>query len=188
MGVAQRNPLSVERLPQTEAALEYATRMHSGQVRDTDGAPFILHPREVAELLYGAGAADHLVAAGALHDVLEKTPATAFDLRRRFGSEIAGLVLAVTEDERIRRYAKRKAALRNQAAAAGQEALMLFAADKISKVHELRPACPSRLALRARRDRRRRLEHLRRSLELLTERLPASPLVDRLAVELAATQ
>jgi (p)ppGpp synthase/HD superfamily hydrolase len=186
MGVAQSNPLSVERLPQTEAALEYATRMHSGQVRETDGAPFILHPREVAELLYGAGAPDHLVAAGALHDVLEKTPATAFDVRRRFGSDIAGLVLAVTEDESISGYVERKSALRKQAAAAGREALMLFAADKISKVHELRVSRPPRLSLRARRDRRRHLDHFRRSLALLKKDLPASPLVERLADELSA--
>jgi len=62
-----------------------------------DGTPFILHPREVASLLYCAGAPDHLIAAGALHDVIEKTPATAFDLRARFGGRVVSLVLAVTE-------------------------------------------------------------------------------------------
>jgi (p)ppGpp synthase/HD superfamily hydrolase len=186
MGVAKGNPGSVDGLRQSEAALAYATRIHSGQVRETDGAPFILHPREVAELLWVAGAPDHVVAAGALHDVLEKTPLTALDLRRRFGDEIATLVLAVTEDEHIAGYGRRKAALRRQVADAGQEALMLFAADKISKVHELRLTPPPGFRLRARRDRHRHLDHFRRSLALLRADLPASPLVQRLADELAA--
>src|SRR6266550_4535463 len=57
MGVGMRIPRGVEGLPKTRAALRYAAALHRGQVRKIDGAPFIVHPREVAELLYGAGAA-----------------------------------------------------------------------------------------------------------------------------------
>jgi (p)ppGpp synthase/HD superfamily hydrolase len=42
-------------------------------VRSSDGAPFIRHPLEVATVLYRTGAPDHLIAAGLLHDVVEKT-------------------------------------------------------------------------------------------------------------------
>lgn len=49
-------PAVVEGLPPTEAALAYAQRLHKGQHRTVDGAPFILHPLEVASLLYYAGA------------------------------------------------------------------------------------------------------------------------------------
>ena len=176
-------PVSAPGLPQTRAALDYARDLHRGQVREVDGAPFIDHPREVASLLYAAGAPDHLIAAGALHDVIEKTPATGFDLRRRFGSTIAALVLAVSEDEHIAGYAERKGALRHQVAEAGEEALMLFAADKISKARELRMEVgrPGR----TRRSSKRRLAYYRRCLELLQERLPESPLVDQLDAELA---
>jgi (p)ppGpp synthase/HD superfamily hydrolase len=183
MGVAQRIPTSREGLPKAEAALGYAAAVHAGQSRKADGAAFIAHPREVAALLYCAGAPDDLIAAGALHDVIEKTPATAFDLRRRFGSEIAALVMAVSEDARIHGYGARKAALRDQVASAGEEALTLFAADKISKARELRHKPPT-FAIRERRDRRRRLLHYRRSLTLLRERLPDSPLVEQLGAEL----
>jgi hypothetical protein len=138
-------PVSVPGLPQTRDALVYAREQHRGQVREVDGAPFVAHPREVASILYAAGAPDHLIAAGALHDVIEKTPVTGFDLRRRFGSTIAALVLAVSEDEHISGYAERKGALRHQVAEAGEEALMLFAADKIP-----RPAsCASRFGAQA---------------------------------------
>jgi hypothetical protein len=66
---------------------------------------------------------------------------------------------------------------------AGEEALMLFAADKISKARELRLA-PSSGAGRPQKDRSLRLAHYRRSLALLREKLPDSPLVEELGDEL----
>lgn len=72
---------------------------------------------------------------------------------------------------------------------AGEEALMVFAADKISKVREVSladdgaRAGPQRSA-RESRLRRRRLAHYQRCLALLQERLPESPLVRQLGAEL----
>ena len=178
-------------LPKTQAAVAYAERAHDGQRRKVDGAPFILHPLEVASLLYHSGAPDHLVAAGALHDTIEKTPVVASDLRERFGSRVAALVLAVSEDESITGYAQRKAELRQQVVRAGEEALMLFAADKLSKVRELRldpmPAGKSRSGgARIIRPRSRRLTHYRHCLALLEDQLPDYPLVGQLRTELDA--
>jgi (p)ppGpp synthase/HD superfamily hydrolase len=184
MGVLTRLPVSSSGLPKTRAAVEYARGLHRGQLREVDGAPFIEHPLEVASLLYAAGAPDHLIAAGALHDVIEKTPATGFDLRRRFGSEVATLVLAVSEDEGIVGYTERKSALRHQVADAGEEALLLYAADKISKARELRLAIARRSGP-ARKSSTRRLAYYERCLALLEVRLPDSPLVGQLAVELS---
>lgn len=177
-------------LPQTERAIAYAERMHAGQLR-ADGTPFVLHPLEVASVLYYAGAPDHLIAAGVMHDLLEKTDASAADLREWFGPRITGLVLAVSDDERIDGYGKRKAALRRQVASAGEEALSLFAADKLSKLRELRRETvvdpdAAGMSRRVRELRARRLRHYQRSLALLEERLPASPLVRALRDELAA--
>jgi len=163
--------------------------MHAGQ-RRADGTPFVLHPLEVASLLYYTGAPDHLIAAGVLHDLLEKTSASERDLRRQFGLEVTRLVLAVSDDDRITSYGKRKAALRRQVAIAGEEALTLFAADKLSKVRELRreridpQACGS--PGRRRELRTRRLKHYQRSLALLEERLPDAPIVRDLRDELRA--
>jgi (p)ppGpp synthase/HD superfamily hydrolase len=164
--------------------------MHEGQLRG-DGTPFIFHPLEVASLLYDAGAPDHLIAAGALHDVIEKTGVSASDLRRQFGARITDLVVAVSDDARIAGYAKRKAALRQQVVGAGEEALTLFAADKLSKLRELRRETAtdrnSRPApARVRTLRARRLKHYQRSLALLEERLPDATLVRELRDELGA--
>ena len=189
MEVGRGLPGSVVGLPKTRGALLYAGELHAGQSRDADGAPFILHPREVAGLLYRAGASDDVIAAGVLHDVIEKTPARARDLRRRFGGPITTLVLAVSEDERVASYEARKAALRTKVAGAGAEALMIFAADKISKARELRLGhdpfpTPLGNTPRERPTRSQKLMHYRRCLTLLQEHLPGSPLVGQLDEEL----
>lgn len=179
-------PTFASKLPQAQDAISYAEQMHAGQ-RRSDGTPFICHPLEVASLLRDAGAPDHLVAAGALHDLLEKSEATASDLQGRFGPRITSLVVSVSDDDRIRGYASRKAALRQQVADAGDEALALFAADKLSKLRELRreASTPSpEGASKGREPRARRLRHYQRSLALLEERLPQSPLVGQLRREL----
>jgi HD domain len=165
--------------------------MHAGQNR-ADGMPFILHPLEVAALLQRTGAPDHVVAAGVMHDLLEKTEVSVGELERRFGTDVTQLVIAVSDDERIPGYAERKTALRRQVAGAGEEALTLFAADKLSKVRELRGADDGPPAGSGRREvrsvRARRLRHYQRSLALLEERLPESPLVCALRDELGALQ
>jgi (p)ppGpp synthase/HD superfamily hydrolase len=98
-------------LPKTKAALAYARRQHEGQRRAVDGAPFIEHPTEVGELLYETGAPDEVIAAGLLHDVLEKTDATAYEVAARFGRRVGKIVGAVTDDNRIIEYSRRKTAL-----------------------------------------------------------------------------
>lgn len=178
------------KLPKTKAAVAYAEKKHAGQ-RRSDGGPYIRHPLEVGSLLNRVGAPDHLIAAGVLHDVIEKAGVSQSALRRHFGSRVARLVAAVSDDDKITGYAKRKAALRKQVALAGDEALSLFAADKISKLRELRREAArdrdgGRTSGRARALRARRLRHYQRSLALLEERLPDSRLVRDLGKELRA--
>jgi (p)ppGpp synthase/HD superfamily hydrolase len=177
-------------LPQAQAAVKYAERMHAGQ-RQGDGTPYMLHPLEVAALLYHAGAPDHLVAAGVMHDLIEKTAVSESELRRRFGRRITALVRVVSDDDQISGYATRKAALRSQVARAGDEALALFAADKLSKLRELRRETSRDRKRRepvgrVRELRARRLRHYQRSLAMLEERLPESRLVRELRNELGA--
>ncbi len=176
----------VDGLPKARAALAYAEQQHAGQRRSVDGAPFIRHPIEVATLLCCAGAPDHVIAAGLLHDVIEDTPVEVAELRKRFGAPVAALVLAVSEDKTIAGYQARKAALRRQVAAAGNEALMVFAADKVSKARELQltPSGAARSRNEMPRSRRRKLIHYRRSAELIEDLLAHSPLASQLRSEL----
>jgi (p)ppGpp synthase/HD superfamily hydrolase len=166
-------------LPLTRGALAYAHSAHAGQRRGADGAPFIAHPLEVALLLQEEGAPDHVIAAGVLHDVVEKSGVDGEELRDRFGDLVTELVLAVSEDDTIADFEERKTALREQVAAAGRDAWVIFAADKVSKARELRLEPPRLFAAG-------RITHYRDSLELLEELMPDSWLVEELRRELRA--
>jgi predicted HD phosphohydrolase len=176
-GGPSRFPVVLARHPATRDALAYAAERHAGQRRKSDGAPFIEHPLEVAWLLYRAGAPDAVIAAGVLHDTIEKAGADRAELSERFGARTAEIVAAVSEDASIRPYARRKAALRAQVAGAWPEALSVFAADMISKVREYS------LGHRASLPSERRLAHYRRCVELLEQVLGDSPLVLQLRAE-----
>jgi HD domain-containing protein len=186
VGRSRHVPVVGSGLHQTLAALAYAVEQHAGQRRTADGAPFVLHPIEVATLLADAGAPEHVIAAGLLHDTIEKTSTEAADLRRRFGADVASLVVALSEDPAISGYSARKAALRDQVDAAGHQALMVFAADKVSKARELRMAF-ARVGGAPRRGSKayRKLTHYRHCADLLEQRLAGSPLVEGLRRELA---
>ena len=173
----------VERSPLTREALAFASSRHEGQTRDLDDAPFVTHPVDVACLLHEAGYSDEVVAAGVLHDVVEDTDASVEDLERRFGPYVAELVAAVSDDPSIEDDARRKAALREQVARAGECDAADFAEDKVSKARELRVRAEHG---RFQRLDKTRIEHYRASLEMLGELLPGHDLLDQLRAELDA--
>ena len=183
-------PSFARHLPVTRTAIPFAQRLHRTQRRASDAAPFILHPLEVGFLLYNCGAPDRVIAAGVLHDVIEDTNAVIEEIRRRFGAQIAALVASVTEDPTIESLRERKAALREQIRSAGEEAALIFAADKLTKVRELR----TRLAQLERDEEsvlselEAKLEHYRASLLMLEEAIADTPLVRQLRFELEALQ
>ena len=69
---------------------------------------------EVGELLHGAGFDERLVAAGLLHDAVERGQLSEADLRAEMDAEICALVMALTEDATIESFERRKEALREQ--------------------------------------------------------------------------
>ncbi|MEA2372385.1 MAG: hypothetical protein QOH12_2779 [Solirubrobacteraceae bacterium] len=182
----QQAPSFVRRRPAVGVAYDFAARSHSGQRRESDEASFIVHPLEVGALLEATGSPEDVIVAGVLHDVLEKTDVTSEDIRRQFGSRIASLVMALTEDPSIEPFAARKAALTAQIAAEGPAAAAISAADKVAKVRELR----TRIAQARGRgesdpdDGERKLGHYVASLESLESQIPDHPLVRQLRFEL----
>ena len=167
-------------------AVVWAEGLHADQRRDADRAPFILHPLEVAALLWARGYGEEVVVAGILHDLLEDTGALAEDVRERFGDRVTELVLAVTEDPTIARFAERKAALRAQVARGGPEVIAIYAADKVAKARELRSQVNRQHARLDDPRFRRRLEHYDQSLTMLRDVAPEHPFVGQLAFELWA--
>lgn len=178
------------------SAQAFAAVCHAGQCRESDRAPYIEHPLEVAQLLLEAACSDAVITAGLLHDVMEDADISLFELTARFGAPVADLVHAVTDYACVETYRQRKRVLREQVRLAGEDAALLFAADKISKVRELAgqngrdrarfdiSARASRARSHIERYQRMRLEHYRESLTMLQSVTPRHPLVKQLAVEL----
>jgi (p)ppGpp synthase/HD superfamily hydrolase len=188
--VTTQTPSFLADLPLARDALDYARKLHEGQRRASDDAPFIVHPLEVAALLHNTGHAEPVVAAGMLHDTVEKADVRPEEIADRFGPEVAGLVAAMTEDPTIERYEERKAALRRQIARFGHDATAVYAADKVAKVRELR-AHASREPSLLRGDSapgRRALDHYLESALMLEREAPDHPLVRQLRFELDALQ
>jgi (p)ppGpp synthase/HD superfamily hydrolase len=153
---------SASELPLTRDAIAFAADRHKDQRRSADGAEFIAHPLEVASLLRRAGYPDHVVAAAVLHDVLEDTDVDRDELERRFGSEVADLVELVSDDPSISDQEAQKDDVRERVRRGGAEARAIYAADKISKVRELRtPRADGLPAAEAEAKRRRYREALR---------------------------
>ena len=178
---SRRASNSFPALPIARAALTFASARHANQHREIDHAPFIAHPIEVGSLLRADGQPDVVIAAGLLHDVLEKTGTTRSELQRRFGARIAGLVESVSDDPSIDDYGSRKRELRDRVAHAGSNTVAIFAADKISKVRELTLLPTSRLNETTTRA---KLAHYRASLKMLRRVGRNSALVDLLDAEL----
>jgi (p)ppGpp synthase/HD superfamily hydrolase len=136
---AGRGDLVTERRRETglqSEAFDLARAAHAGQSRK-DGSPYIGHPQEVTETLAEAGFDDEVLAAALLHDVVEKGVVDIDEVEQRFGSRVAKLVEALTEDPEIEDYVERKLALRAKVEAAGQEAAAIFAADKLANVRDV---------------------------------------------------
>jgi (p)ppGpp synthase/HD superfamily hydrolase len=180
-GAVEAMTRGFEQLPLAEKAIDFARSRHAGQRRDADDAPFVVHPLEVATLLRDAGYPDHVVATGALHEVLEDTDVDKEELAERFGPDVAELVDDLTDDPSIEDERERRGALRRQVVEAGETAAAVFAADKVSKAREL--------GMKAERgdldaDDEAKLEHYRESLWMLEDAIPGSVFLGLLRHEL----
>ena len=82
------------------SAYEFAAKAHEGQKRSS-GQDYIIHPLAVAYILLELGMDTDTICAALLHDVVEDTPATLDDLKKRFGQDVAMLVDGVTKLSKI---------------------------------------------------------------------------------------
>lgn len=79
-----------------EQALNDARTSHAGQFRKS-GEPYIFHPLRVTHLAARHWMDFPSVIAALLHDVVEDTPVTLKDVRKKYGEEVAHLVDGLTK-------------------------------------------------------------------------------------------
>ncbi|MBS3750033.1 MAG: bifunctional (p)ppGpp synthetase/guanosine-3',5'-bis(diphosphate) 3'-pyrophosphohydrolase [Anaerolineales bacterium] len=88
-----------------QRAYELAEKSHAGQKR-ASGEPYVSHCKAVAKILSEMHVPPAVVAASLLHDIVEDTQVSIDKLHRDFGSEISGLVQAVTKLDSLPRVSR----------------------------------------------------------------------------------
>ena len=132
-------PLNTEIL---DRAILFAVKAHAGTERRGKGFPYIVHPMEAVEIVATITPDQELLAAAALHDVVEDTDFTADDIRREFGDRIANLVVAESDvfvegvSEENSWHARKQAAI-DRLAKAPHDAKIVAMGDKLSNMRAI---------------------------------------------------
>ncbi len=125
-------------------ALAFAAHKHRDQRRkDKDASPYINHPIALAHILISEGGVSDAVVlcAAILHDTIEDTETTYAELQSTFGTEIADVVMEVTDDKSLAK-ADRKLLQIEHAAKASPRAKLVKLADKVANLRDLASTPP----------------------------------------------
>ena len=82
-------------------AMEFATRKHEGQKRKYTGENYIVHPKEVAAIVYSISHTPAMLAAAWLHDTVEDTNTTLHEIGAEFGGLVRNLVYWLTDSSTL---------------------------------------------------------------------------------------
>ena len=125
-----------------DKAIIFAVKAHAGTERRGKGFPYIVHPMEAVEIVATMTADQELLAAAALHDVVEDTDVTVEDIRAAFGDRIAELVASESDtfedgvSEEDSWHTRKKAAI-ERLARAPRDAKMVALGDKLSNMRAI---------------------------------------------------
>jgi (p)ppGpp synthase/HD superfamily hydrolase len=84
-------------------ALVFASRLHAGQIRKGSRTPYIAHLLAVTAIVLEHGGTENEAIAALLHDAVEDQGGqrTLDEIRRRFGQEVAAIVLGCTDTDQV---------------------------------------------------------------------------------------
>lgn len=123
-------------------AIIFAINAHRGQLRKGSNVPYILHSTEVAAIVGSMTEDEEIVAAAVLHDTVEDTDVTLEEIREHFGSRIAELVAAESENKRENLSSASTWKIRKEETiahlkTATKEVKMLTLGDKLSNIRSV---------------------------------------------------
>ena len=125
-----------------DRAIIFAVKAHAGTERRGKGFPYIVHPLEAVEIVATITPDQELLAAAALHDVVEDTDVTVDQIRAEFGDRIASLVAAESDtfedgvSEEDSWHARKRAAI-DRLANASHDAKIVALGDKLSNMRAI---------------------------------------------------
>lgn len=127
------------KLPLLKSAFDWAAIWHKDQVRKYPDVqvPYVSHVAGVAAILSRHGFDEEVIAAGALHDVLEDCGVTFETLTEKFGDRVATLVRHVSEEDKSLSWEERKRAYLEHFSKKPWEAQAITLADKIDNFQSI---------------------------------------------------
>ena len=125
-----------------DKAIIFATEKHSGMTRKGVDTPYIVHPLEAVSIAASITSDPEILAAAALHDVVEDTPVTMEEIEAMFGKRIAELIAADNEDKMpdippSESWKVRKDATIALLQSASYDEKIIVLADKLSNIRTL---------------------------------------------------
>jgi len=125
-----------------EKAISFAAERHAGMFRKGSDTPYIVHPLEAMSIAAGITSDLEILAASALHDVVEDTPTTLEEIEVIFGKRVAALVASDSEDKMpnippSESWKLRKEATINALNKASRDEKIIVLADKLSNIRAI---------------------------------------------------
>ncbi len=125
-----------------DKAILFAVKAHAGTERRGKGFPYIVHPMEAMAIVATMTDDQELLAAAALHDVVEDTEIPISAIEAEFGPRVAALVHSESDVEvkdvpESDSWHFRKQAAIDRLAAASREAKMVALGDKLSNMRAI---------------------------------------------------
>ena len=118
-------------------AMAFAARAHEGQFRKGTRRPYIVHPREVAEIVSTMTDDEEIISAALLHDTIEDCAGVTREmLEQRFGTRVAEMVAQESEDKSLT-WEERKGETIRRLGEAPREVQMIGLADKLSNMRDI---------------------------------------------------
>ncbi len=136
------------------AAIAFAAEKHRNQRRkDAEASPYINHPIALANVLANEAGIDdeRVLIAAILHDTVEDTETTVKELVKRFGQEVADIVLEVTDDKSLAKDERKRLQV-THARSISRRAKLVKLADKICNVRDIADCPPASWSLERRRE------------------------------------
>lgn len=134
----------VEQLAMETKAQMYATKCHYQQKRKYTGEAYISHPSALVYLLQTVDHTSEQIQAAWLHDVVEDTEATHFDIKSQFGPRVGRIVYDLTDVTTLAdgNRAKRKSIERDRLSKIGADSQTVKLCDLIDNSRSIISCAP----------------------------------------------
>ena len=126
--VNQEIPFSIKK------AHAFALERHKGQYRKFTKEPYIRHPEQVVCILAMFDVDEDILSAAMLHDVVEDTFTTIYEVKETFGKRVGNLVEELTTDVKTKKAIGKKIYMSNHFNELSSDAFTIKLADRLHNV------------------------------------------------------